>query len=68
MSEDSKQGSLPLLWPLNFALGIVIAFPALFLPYRARAKYFSLIAWIVHWPYRIFGRLAGFVMRALNEK
>jgi hypothetical protein len=53
---------------IHLGLGLFICILALALPYRVRVTYFSMVAHVVHLPFRIFGRLARYILRHLNEK
>lgn len=44
----------------------VICGPALLMPYRVRVMYGQSIAWAVHMPSVIFGRLARLLLRKLD--
>ena len=50
----------------NFIISIIILIIALFLPYRLRVVYGNILAFIVHVPFYIFGKLAGILLKKLN--
>lgn len=51
---------------LQILLGLIICFPALLMPYKARAFYFDCIAFLVHLPYFVIGRLVTQLCQKLN--
>lgn len=47
---------------LRFLFALLICSIALVLPYRARLIWFNWIAALIHLPFRVFGRLARFIL------
>ncbi len=50
----------------RFLLGIVICAIALVLPYRARIRFNSVLSFLIHTPFVIFGILARALLRRLD--
>ena len=50
----------------KFLLAIVVCASALLLPYRARVWYGQVVAWLVHAPIIVFGRLARLLLDRLG--
>lgn len=53
---------------LRFLVAAVVCGIALFLPYRARVAYLRAIALIVHLPFKVFGKLARFLLGQLGQE
>lgn len=51
---------------VKFYLALCICAVAMLLPYRLRLLYTSFLSFWIHLPYRIFGRLARFLLDRLN--
>ncbi len=52
----------------RYLVALVVCAPALVLPYRARAWYGQAVAWCVHAPAILFGRVARVLLRRLSMK
>jgi hypothetical protein len=51
---------------IRYLWGLIICLPVLLLPYRLRVFYLRLVAGIVHFPFKLFGKIARFIMRQLE--
>ena len=51
---------------MKFLTAALICGVALLLPYKARVFYGRMLAWVVHAPYILFGRLARYILRKLG--
>jgi len=66
LSVSSYNLNTMILKAFRFLIAIVICTIALALPYRARVYYFQFIAFIVHLPYKTFGKLSRYLLTKLN--
>ncbi|MCL4363752.1 hypothetical protein M1328_00770 [Patescibacteria group bacterium] len=51
---------------VKFVIAAVLASVALFLPYKARLKFIDAIAFLVHLPYVLFGRMVRYFFQVLE--
>ncbi len=53
---------------IQFFLALFVCTIALFLPYRLRIYWFSIVSFIVHLPFKIFGNLSHFLLKHIGEE
>lgn len=52
---------------LRFGTAFAVCLPALLLPYGPRTVYGRVVAFAAHLPYLLFGRLARFLLRQVED-
>ncbi len=57
-----------MLTVLRFIASLIICLVALLLPYQIRITYFKLVSEAVHLPFKLFGRLAQWLLKELQVR
>ena len=56
-----------MLRAIRFLVALIVCLVAVALPYRLRLLWFGAVAAVAHIPYRLFGKIARFVMRQTGD-
>ena len=57
-----------MLMPIRFLFALIVCLIALLLPYKLRVLYFKIVSELVHLPFKVFGKLARWILKELQIK